>query len=50
MKVVCIYHSVDLDGWMSAAIVKLHHDNIVKERSEYRKEDMSTFHTIDFIG
>lgn len=23
MKTVCIYHSVDLDGWMSAAIVKL---------------------------
>lgn len=22
-KVLCIYHSVDLDGWMSAAIVKL---------------------------
>lgn len=22
MKTVCIYHSVDLDGWMSAAIVK----------------------------
>lgn len=22
MKIVCVYHSVDLDGWMSAAIVK----------------------------
>ena len=22
MKIVCIYHSIDLDGWMSAAIVK----------------------------
>lgn len=21
-KTVCIYHSLDLDGWMSAAIVK----------------------------
>lgn len=21
-KTVCIYHSIDLDGWMSAAIVK----------------------------
>ena len=21
-KIVCIYHSIDLDGWMSAAIVK----------------------------
>ena len=22
MKTICIYHSRDLDGWMSAAIVK----------------------------
>lgn len=22
MKTVCIYHSIDLDGWMSATIVK----------------------------
>ena len=22
MKTVCVYHSIDLDGWMSAAIVK----------------------------
>lgn len=22
MKTVCIYHSIDLDGWMSAAIIK----------------------------
>jgi oligoribonuclease NrnB/cAMP/cGMP phosphodiesterase (DHH superfamily) len=22
MKIVCVYHSIDLDGWMSAAIVK----------------------------
>jgi oligoribonuclease NrnB/cAMP/cGMP phosphodiesterase (DHH superfamily) len=22
MKIICIYHSIDLDGWMSAAIVK----------------------------
>lgn len=50
MKTVCIYHSIDLDGWMSAAIVKHYHENMVKERSAYRKEDMSTFHTIDFIG
>ena len=24
MRTVCIYHSVDLDGWMSAAVVSLH--------------------------
>lgn len=27
MKTICIYHSVDLDGWMSAAIVK-HYYNL----------------------
>jgi len=26
MKTICIYHSVDLDGWMSAAIVRLWHE------------------------
>ena len=25
MKTACVYHSVDLDGWMSAAIVRLAH-------------------------
>jgi len=25
MKIACIYHSVDLDGWMSAAIVKYYY-------------------------
>jgi len=52
MKTVCIYHSIDLDGWMSAAIVK-HWFNT----REYRKS--KTFDelfknvvedTIDFIG
>lgn len=31
MKTVCIYHSIDLDGWMSAAIVKLWHNEEHKE-------------------
>lgn len=22
-RTICIYHSIDLDGWMSAAIVKM---------------------------
>jgi hypothetical protein len=22
MKIACVYHKIDLDGWMSAAIVK----------------------------
>lgn len=37
MKTVCIYHSIDLDGWMSAAIVKYLYS-------------LSTLDTIDFIG
>lgn len=49
-KIVCIYHSIDLDGQMSAAIVKLMYERIIKERSELRKEDMSLVHTMDFIG
>lgn len=28
MKTVCIYHSRDLDGWMSAAIVKLRYSDV----------------------
>lgn len=40
MKQVCIYHSVDLDGWMSAAIVKYWHMvHLYTEPS-----------TMDFIG
>ena len=28
MKIVCIYHSIDLDGWMSAAgVLKWYKDN-----------------------
>lgn len=50
MKTACVYHAIDLDGWMSAAIVKLAHEKIVKERSELRQEDMSIVHSIDFIG
>lgn len=50
MRTVCIYHSIDLDGWMSAAIVKLMYEKVIKERSEYRKEDMSLVHTMEFIG
>jgi uncharacterized protein len=32
MKTVCIYHSIDLDGWMSAAIVK---HWFIKNNKEY---------------
>lgn len=38
MKTACIYHIIDLDGWMSAAIVK-HHFNSVSKTDR-----------VDFIG
>lgn len=37
MKTACIYHSIDLDGWMSAAIVK--HWFIEKNKSDYQITD-----------
>ena len=43
-KNVCIYHSIDLDGWISAAIVK-HWFEQEKERLNGREEV-----TMDFIG
>ena len=50
MKIACIYHSIDLDGWMSAAIVKHLHTKEVDKRSEFRKENMALVHTLDCIG
>ena len=42
-KTVCIYHSIDLDGWMSAAIVK-HWGFIQSLKSD------KPFGELDFIG
>ena len=50
MKTLCIYHRIDLDGWMSAAIVKKAHKLAVLERSEIRRTDMSKTHTMEFLG
>lgn len=60
MKTACIYHSVDLDGWMSAAIVKhwflllnYNHLNnyftfdLSKENNPY---DSSSAETMSFLG
>lgn len=45
MKTVCIYHSIDLDGWMSAAIVK----HWFKENNKgFIKDTDDSF--CDFIG
>ena len=39
MKTVCIYHSIDLDGWMSAAIVK---HWFIKNNKNYSIKDISS--------
>ena len=44
MKTVCIYHSIDLDGWMSAAIVKYIFKEINNDSKELNKLE------VDFIG
>lgn len=52
MKTVCVYHSIDLDGWMSAAIVK-HWFMSNKSNFEIgeRKEDgFLKVNSIEFIG
>ena len=47
MKIICIYHSIDLDGWMSAAIVKLWFEqSLVITNSNID----SIVDKIDFIG
>lgn len=46
MKTVCVYHSIDLDGWMSAAIVK-HWFNSTVEIPNKKDEPINT---LDFIG
>jgi len=59
MKTVCVYHSIDLDGWMSAAIVKhwfLTHrtlDNkpyIVEANTKYISIAEQDAQEISFIG
>ena len=45
MKTACIYHSIDLDGWMSAAIVK-HWFN----KQEVPNKEGEYCNTINFIG
>lgn len=44
MKLVCIYHSIDLDGWMSAAIVKHWYVEHVKVGK------FTALDSIEFIG
>jgi uncharacterized protein len=57
MKTVCIYHSIDLDGWMSAAIVRHwfienHRDGLyfITVDNEDVPEDINHLDTLTFIG
>ena len=50
MKIVCIYHSIDLDGWMSAAIVKHYYKLNSKKYLEGDMEDIADNDSIAFIG
>lgn len=50
MKIVCIYHSIDLDGWMSAAIVKHYYKLNSKKYLEGDIEDIADNDSIAFIG
>lgn len=61
MKTVCVYHSIDLDGWMSAAIVKhwfkinnnvhLEKDNILYEfNNPIADGNSDEKNTLTFIG
>ena len=43
MKIACVYHSIDLDGWMSAAIVKYWFESYIRIKSD-------AIYAIDFIG
>ena len=53
MKTACIYHSIDLDGWMSASIVK-HWNQLEINKSASKDgtiENNKTYNSnIDFIG
>ena len=46
MKIACIYHSVDLDGWMSAAIVK----HFYLQQNNINASAGGDISDVDFIG
>ena len=48
MKTVCVYHSIDLDGWMSAAIVK--HWFTTETLKNLLDVNMENPNTIEFLG
>ena len=52
MKTVCIYHSIDLDGFMSAAIVKhwWQRENLEQLVAIAQKRESTTNNSIEFVG
>jgi len=52
MKIVCVFHGIDLDGWMSAAIVKhwFLQNFREPETSEFDNSIRGIKNMIDFIG
>lgn len=50
MKTVCVYHSRDLDGWMSAAIVKHWFMSSDPINTEVKTKKDANDHYINFIG
>lgn len=59
MKTVCIYHSIDLDGWMSAAIVKhwwikYNEDRVILDKQTGEREENTmnpdNANSLTFIG
>lgn len=50
-KVICIYHSRDLDGWMSGAIIKLQWPNSISLGWDYGNEfpDLSKYEIIIMV-
>ena len=52
MKIACVYHSIDLDGWMSAAIVKhwFNSKRLFEARRIVNSNGTLNEETLDFIG
>ena len=50
MKIICIYHSRDLDGWMSAAIVKKWYGKATNDFNEEHKVVAEGGDQLDFLG
>ena len=50
MKTICIYHRIDLDGWMSAAIVKKWYGYATNDFNDKLKVVKDGGGKFDFLG